>query len=102
MPTSKAYQNAYLELPEQLVRNYPELNFENHCYLRIALDQVYQTKWDTKIPKLAYKYLTKLQLETVQKLLGSYQKNRELLLKHNKQSLSFRRKSNGPQMEIVF
>ena len=102
MPTSKAYQDVYLGLPEQLTGNYPELNFENHCYLRIALDLVFQTKWDAKIPKPAHKHLNAEQLETVQKLLTCYLTDKALLLQHNTLSLHYRKEAKGSQQELPF
>jgi len=38
------YESAYQSLPEKLVEQYTDLNFENHCYLRIALDNTFQAK----------------------------------------------------------
>lgn len=102
MPTSKAYQNAYLGLPEQLVRNYPELNFENHCYLRIALDQVFQMKWDAKIPRPAHKHLNAEQLETARNLMTCYLTDKALLLQHNMLSLRYRKEAKGRQQELPF
>ncbi|MEL7270743.1 MAG: acetyltransferase [Bacteroidota bacterium] len=102
MPTSKAYQDAYLGLPEQLTGNYPELNFKNHCYLRIALDQVFQAKWDTKIPKPAHKHLNGEQLEAVRNLLTRYLTNKALLLQHNMLSLHYRKEAKGRQQELSF
>lgn len=81
----------YQGLPEKLEKQYPELNFRNHCYLRIALDNTLKTKWDTKLKKPAYKYLLPHQLIAVINLLESYQKSKEVLLQHNRQSLNYRK-----------
>ncbi|MEL6483965.1 MAG: acetyltransferase [Bacteroidota bacterium] len=102
MPTSKVYQDAYLGLPEQLARNYLELNFENHCYLRIALDQVFQAKWDTKIHKPAHKHLKAKQLEAARNLLTRYLTDKALLLQHNMLSLQYRKEAKGRQQELPF
>ena len=87
-----AYQNAYLGLPEELAAKYPDLNFDNHCYLRIALDNTLGTKWDSQISRPAYKNLDESQLNEVRELLRKYKEDRELLLRHNAKSLGFRKK----------
>ncbi|MEM6687631.1 MAG: acetyltransferase, partial [Bacteroidota bacterium] len=66
--------------------------FENHCYLRIALDNTLQTKWDTVIKKPAYKHLTAAQLKQVVQLLESYDGNELLLKRDNTISLNYRKK----------
>ena len=92
MAFSPAYQNAYLGLPEELAAKYPDLNFDNHCYLRIALDNTLGAKWDSQITRPAYKNLDGSQLNEVRELLRKYKEDRELLLRHNAKSLGFRKK----------
>jgi len=92
MGLTTAYQKAYLGLPEQLAKYYKDLNFHNHCYLRIALDNTVGCKWDTKISRPAYKNSTKEQLDNVLALLRRYQTDRALLLRHNEISLTYRGK----------
>ena len=89
---SSEYYHTYQNLPEKLTEKYSELNFQNHCYLRIALDNTFQAKWDTKIKKPAYKNLSKEELSKVIVLLKSYFEDKELLLNHNVNSLRFRGK----------
>ncbi|MEL7005355.1 MAG: hypothetical protein AAFN93_21870, partial [Bacteroidota bacterium] len=36
----------YFQLAETLEEQYPQLDFRNHCYWRIALDNVLQGKWE--------------------------------------------------------
>jgi len=93
MPYSRQYHDTYQNLPEKLPKIYPELNFDNHCYLRIALDNTFSAKWDIKINRPAYKNLNDNQLEEVLKLLQQYQTKKDLLLEHNQNSLIWRRKS---------
>ena len=90
MPYSKAYENAYEGLPEALAEHYSELSFDNHCYLRIALDELFKAKWDTKIKRPAYKHLSDNQLVNIRRLLNRYKNDKQLLLQHNKQSLAYR------------
>ena len=92
MNTSLDFKTYYLEIPEILVTHYPELNFQNHCYLRIALDNVIGTKWDTQIAKPAYKHLTESQRRLVISYLSAYVKDKSLLLSHNMISLAYRGK----------
>ncbi|ALM21073.1 acetyltransferase [Nonlabens sp. MIC269] len=89
---SRTNSKLYFELGEQLPKQYPELNFDNHCYWRIALDNVLQGKWRDKIPAPAYKHLTDDQLDYVIHLLKSYSKDQRLLLQHNENSLRYRGK----------
>lgn len=89
---SKSYLECYEGLPEKLAQQYSKLSFENHCYLRIALDNVFNTKWDTVISRPAYKHLSEQQRKNVVKLLKSYQEDKSLLLRHNALSLQYRKK----------
>lgn len=92
MDTALDFKTYYLEIPELLVSHYPDLNFQNHCYLRIALDNVIGTMWDTQIAKPAYKHLTTDQRKLVISYLSSYVKDKNLLLSHNMISLAYRGK----------
>lgn len=86
------YMDYYLSFPNQLVKTYPELNFENHCYLRIALDNVIGMKWDTRIPKPAYRNLSTSQRSMVIAYLAQYLDDKDMLLVHNAISLAYRGK----------
>ena len=92
MKFSKQYIETYQNLPEKLTEIYPDLNFENHCYLRIALDNAVRAKWDTVLKRPAYKNLNQLQLQEVLSLLHKYQTDKSLLLHHNTLSLKWRQK----------
>lgn len=67
-----------------------ELNFRNHCYLRIAYDNTVQDKWDNKIAKPFVKFATNLQLQNAVELLNKYVSNKLTLLSDNDKSLNFR------------
>ena len=67
-----------------------ELNFRNHCYLRIAYDAVLQDKWDVKVNKPFVKYATENQLESAFALLKIYFSDKQQLLADNEKSLLFR------------
>ena len=94
MTYTKGYFQAYQHLPETLVAQYPQLNFDNHCYLRIALDNTFQAKWDTKIKRPAYKNLNEEALKQVIALLETYRTDKHLLLTHNQNSLNWRKKAS--------
>ncbi|MEM7107945.1 MAG: acetyltransferase [Bacteroidota bacterium] len=81
----------YFKQADKLVQTYPKLNFRNHCYWRIALDNTLQDKWDTVVQRPAYANLSAAQLRQVVELLEAYEKNEPLLKEHNKNSLIFRR-----------
>ena len=69
-----------------------QLNFKNHCYLRIAYDNTANNKWDNVIAKPFIKNANEAQLKNAVFLLNKYTSDRELLLKHNLVSLAFRKK----------
>lgn len=61
-------KRAYLEescknYADELVAKYNHLVFDNHCYMRMAYDDVVKDKWDKKVEKPFYKNATKLQLQ---------------------------------------
>ncbi|MEM8893098.1 MAG: acetyltransferase [Bacteroidota bacterium] len=82
--------NQYFMLANSLEKVYPESSFKNHCYWRIALDNVLSAKWDTVISRPAYASLSQQQLEKVIQLLKFYMSDQALLTRHNLISLSYR------------
>ena len=85
--------NKIIELSNFLDAHYAsELNFRNHCYLRIAYDNTVNNKWDNVVPKPFIKNASEDQLNSVVELLKNYAKNKHLLTKHNLLSLTFRQK----------
>lgn len=80
------------KLANELELQYSDLNFRNHCYLRIAYDNVLHAKWDTVVGR---PFVAKAKPEQVRKaneLLTLYKEDRNLLMQHNKKSLTFRKK----------
>ena len=69
-----------------------QLNFKNHCYLRIAYDNTANNKWDNVIEKPFIKNANETQLNKALLLMNKYTSDKELLLKHNLISLAFRKK----------
>ncbi len=67
-----------------------ELNFRNHCYLRIAYDNTTQDKWDIRVAKPFVKYATNMQLQSAVDLLNKYSSDKLILLSDNDKSLNFR------------
>lgn len=92
MNTTLEYKDYYLQFPNALVYKYPELKLENHCYLRIALDNAVGTRWDTRIAKPAYKNLSIKQRALVIEYLAAYMDDKTTLLSHNMISLAYRGK----------
>jgi len=76
-----------------------ELNFRNHCYLRIAFDATVNNKWDTKVEKPFTKYASEAQLQNALALLRGYLLDKQLLLIDNEKSLAFR--ENYKQIEQI-
>jgi hypothetical protein len=87
-------EKEYFQVAKKLERQYRHLQFEDHCYWRIALDNTLKAKWDDIIERPAYKNLPDSLFETVIKRLHSYLKDEELLLMHNEKSLAYRRFSD--------
>ncbi|PRP67750.1 acetyltransferase [Nonlabens agnitus] len=85
-------EQQYKELGNQLPLQYPNLNFKNHCYWRIALDQAVGDQWNQHISSPAYKNLSDQQLEDVVSHLKSYEQDEKLLDQHNRASLKWRGK----------
>lgn len=78
-----------------------ELNFRNHCYLRIAYDNTVQDKWDVIIKRPFTKYANEEQLTQVIQLLNTYVIDKDKLLIDNQQSLAFRKKSNSINIKPI-
>lgn len=83
----------YINLGNQLPNKYRHLNFDNHCYWRIALDNTLFAPWKTVVPPPAYRNITEEQLDFVIHLLKSYMEDEQLLLAHNAISLGYRGKN---------
>ncbi|MEL7145895.1 MAG: acetyltransferase [Bacteroidota bacterium] len=80
----------YLKLGSTLEETYPHRSFKNHCYWRIAMDNVLSDRWDKHVQRPAYRNLSEEQLKEVVNLLEQYQTDELLLMTHNKQSLQYR------------
>ena len=86
-------KNEIIRLSNLLDAQYAaELNFRNHCYLRIAYDNTVNNKWDNVVAKPFIKNASADQLNSVVELLNNYAINKDLLTKHNLLSLTFRQK----------
>ena len=70
-----------------------ELNFRNHCYLRIAYDATIAKKWNLVIKRPFTKYASEIQLQNAIDLLLVYKFDKKKLLKDNEKSLEFRKKT---------
>ena len=71
-----------------------QLNFRNHCYLRIAYDVTVKNKWDLIIKKPFTKYANDSQLQLVIDLLLFYKIDTIKLLQDNEKSLKYRKNTN--------
>ena len=86
-------KNEIIRLSNSLDAQYAaELNFRNHCYLRIAYDNAVNNKWDNVIAKPFIKNANEDQLNSVVGFLKKYAINKDLLTKHNLLSLALRQK----------
>ena len=81
-----------IQLANELEKQYPDLNFRNHCYLRIAYDNAVDAKWDTVISRPFTAKASLTQVNTANWFLSLYKTDKYLLLEHNKISLKYRKK----------
>ena len=80
------------QLANDLEKQYPDLNFRNHCYLRIAYDNAVDCKWDAVVDKPFTANASLEQRYTAAWFLKLYKTDKYLLLEHNKISLTYRKK----------
>lgn len=94
MNTEKPIMTAEIKrLSNLLDKQYAtELNFRNHCYLRIAYDRVVNNKWDLVVQKPFVKYADEDTLQRAIELLKLYVEDKKQLQADNEKSLEFRRK----------
>ena len=79
------------QLANDLEKQYPDLNFKNHCYLRIAYDNTVNAKWDTVVDRPFVARASSIQIDTSSAFLMMYKVDKEFLLEHNKISLEYRK-----------
>ncbi len=101
MPLGPDYNKTYQGWPERLATRYPELPFEQHCYLRIALDTTLGAKWDTKVRKPAYLNLSERQLSSVLSAFTTYFEDKTVLLEHHQRSLNYRNQWKRKQLKFA-
>ncbi|MEM6316842.1 MAG: hypothetical protein AAF960_04190 [Bacteroidota bacterium] len=90
--TRQRYQYIIRQLVANLVRQYPHLDFQNHCYRRIAYDNALGQKW-TEQYQVFTAECTKVEMEAVIDKLERYKENQSVLLAENTASLRWRGKS---------
>ena len=88
----KYYRNQITKLTNALPIMYPELNFENHCYRRIAYDNVLEEKWSDKYPGSFVVFASRDELIQAKDKLLLYLESKEALLKDNDFSLECRKR----------
>lgn len=81
-----------LLLAFSLEKQYSELNFKHHCYLRIAFDYTTQCKWDNVVKKPYLNNCGYAGFESIENILNIYKKDKTILLNHNQNSLKYRKK----------
>jgi hypothetical protein len=86
------FEDKYFELGNSLPKTYPDLNFDNHCYWRISLDNALGDFWKNIVKSPAYKNLSDEELIKAVELLEDYNTDKDLLIEHNKNSLRWRGK----------
>ncbi|WP_309607862.1 acetyltransferase [Flavobacterium sp.] len=91
-----------IKLSNQLDTQYNlELNFRNHCYLRIAYDNTVNSKWGIIIKRPFTKYASDDQLKNALTLLSSYLLDKVILLSDNEKSLAFRKTDNNSNVHNI-
>tara|TARA_R110001632_G_scaffold193621_5_gene314579 strand:- start:941 stop:1225 length:285 start_codon:yes stop_codon:yes gene_type:complete len=90
MDRAATYKSYFLQLPQALISQYPELPLEDHTYLRIAMDNAIGCQWELRVPKPAYKHLTTQQRKQVIANLMNYVHSKHTLLEHRAISMAYR------------
>lgn len=80
-----------MKAANKLVSLYPNKNLQNHCYLRIAYDNVMKEKWDNVISKPFYKNAPLHKSFRARKILDDMLVSEKIVDELNEVSLSFRR-----------
>ena len=87
----KELKKDILKLAFDLEKQYPELDFKHHCYLRIAYDNCVQDKWNNVIKASFLNNCSNDQLNITRSLLIIYKNNLDYLIQHNIISLNYRK-----------
>lgn len=90
MTQKELLKNTITFLVDKLPLVYPDLNFENHCYRRIAYDELMQCKWDTKVKKPFVDNINITNLSIIILTLTSFVESKQYLLRCNEKSLKYR------------
>lgn len=88
----------YFDKGAQLEALYTDTSWKNHCFWRIALDNIVHERWNLVVPRPAYQHLSQHQLEEVVALLERYKHDRNLLEQHNSRSMTLRRMAKKRQL----
>ena len=64
MDKREQLEKEYIELGNELPTIHTDLDFENHCYWRMAADNVVGDKWKRKVMPPFYKHCSLAQLDT--------------------------------------
>lgn len=78
-----------------LTKQYPDLRFYDHCYRRIAYDNVLQMQWTKKYETAFIHKATDEELDLVHTELLKYKESKFYLLSENLKSLNYRGKDIG-------
>jgi hypothetical protein len=80
------------KLSDQLPIMYPTLDFENHCYRRMAYDTAVGMNWTDKYPDSFVMNASREDLALVEWKLKRYMESKQKLLEDNSMSLKYRGK----------
>jgi len=83
-------ENAYIKLGSLLESINPDLKLKNHCYWRIANDNVFNERWDNVCPRPFYRNATDQALEKSVENLQSMVYNQDRIFELNTKSLKRR------------
>jgi hypothetical protein len=78
-----------IEIANILEKQYLNLNFRNHCYLRIAYDNAVCDKWDNVVSRPFAKNASVYFQVVANENLKMYLEDKSLLIEHNQNSLKY-------------
>lgn len=101
IPEREQLEQAYFKLANLLAKEHPNLNYENHCYWRMANDAVCYNKWDRVVKAPFYKNASDNLLADSLDRLRCMLYNYDYINSLNKLSLTYRGKTIKNDIDYI-
>lgn len=100
-PEREQLEQAYFKLANLLAKEHPDLNYQNHCYWRMANDAVCYDKWDRIVKAPFYKNASDNLLADSLDRLRCMLYNYDYVNSLNKLSLTYRGKTVKDDIDYI-